>query len=185
MCRAYSLGERLEPSAGKARVTVTFAVGGAGAQTEIGQMLALSLRPGILEGRFRLILVAGVNRAVQRVFREAVARAGLESALGEGVVIVCEDSKHAYFDRFNALMRETDILWTKPSELSFYSGLGLPIVMARCGGSCGQRGPTPTPTSTSPLSTNAPIRSRVATTVKSCFIIVVISSLRIDHVPLC
>jgi hypothetical protein len=27
-------------------------------------------------------------------------------------------------------MRETDILWTKPSELSFYSGLGIPIVMA-------------------------------------------------------
>lgn len=27
-------------------------------------------------------------------------------------------------------MRETDILWTKPSELSFYSALGIPIVMA-------------------------------------------------------
>jgi hypothetical protein len=26
-------------------------------------------------------------------------------------------------------MRETDILWTKPSELSFYAGLGIPIVM--------------------------------------------------------
>ena len=37
----------------------------------------------------------------------------------------------AYFDRFNALMRETDILWTKPSELSFYSALGIPIVMAQ------------------------------------------------------
>ena len=27
-------------------------------------------------------------------------------------------------------MRTTDILWTKPSELSFYCGLGIPIVMA-------------------------------------------------------
>jgi hypothetical protein len=27
-------------------------------------------------------------------------------------------------------MRTTDILWTKPSELSFYSGLGIPIVMS-------------------------------------------------------
>ncbi|MHB8579749.1 MAG: DUF6938 domain-containing protein [Ignavibacteriaceae bacterium] len=26
-------------------------------------------------------------------------------------------------------MRTTDILWTKPSELSFYAGLGLPIIM--------------------------------------------------------
>lgn len=118
------------PSGGKARVTVGFAVGGAGAQIEIGLMLAQSLKPGILDGRFRLILFAGVNRLVERAFREFVSRIGLESALGDGVVIVCEDSKHDYFDRFNAAMREIDILWTKPSELSFYSALGIPIVMA-------------------------------------------------------
>ena len=45
-------------------------------------------------------------------------------------MIICEDHKPDYFERFNAAMRETDILWTKPSELSFYSGLGIPIVMA-------------------------------------------------------
>jgi len=27
-------------------------------------------------------------------------------------------------------LRKTDILWTKPSELSFYAGLGLPIIIA-------------------------------------------------------
>ena len=27
-------------------------------------------------------------------------------------------------------MRKTDILWTKPSELSFYAGLGIPIIVA-------------------------------------------------------
>jgi hypothetical protein len=32
-------------------------------------------------------------------------------------------------------MRKTDILWTKPSELSFYTGLGLPIIMAPTVGS--------------------------------------------------
>src|SRR5262249_13802406 len=111
-------------------VTVTFAVGGAGAQVEIGLMLAKALKPGIVDGRFRLILIAGVNRIVERGFREYVARIGLESALGSGVLIVRENDRPAYFDRFNALMRETDILWTKPSELSFYSALGIPIVMA-------------------------------------------------------
>ena len=124
------LGAGPTPSGGKARVTVTFAVGGAGAQIEIGLMLAQSLKPGILDGRFRLILVAGVNRLVERAFREVLIRIGLESALGEGVVILCEDRKPDYFERFNAAMRETDILWTKPSELSFYSALGIPIVMA-------------------------------------------------------
>jgi hypothetical protein len=30
----------------------------------------------------------------------------------------------------NQTLRTTDILWSKPSELSFYSALGLPFVMA-------------------------------------------------------
>ncbi len=124
------LGERPEPSAWKQRVTVTFAVGGAGAQVEIGMMLAQGLKAGILDGRFRLVLVAGVNVMVEKLLREFVTRIGLEGALGDCIVIVRENDKPAYFDRFNALMRETDILWTKPSELSFYSALGIPIVMA-------------------------------------------------------
>ncbi len=124
------LGARPEPSGWRERVTVTFAVGGAGAQVEIGMMLIEGLKSAVLERRFRLILVAGVNRVVEKLFQETVFRAGLETALGEGVLIVREDDKAAYFDRFNALMRETDVLWTKPSELSFYSALGIPIVMA-------------------------------------------------------
>ena len=35
-----------------------------------------------------------------------------------------------YFNTFNETLRETDILWTKPSELSFYAGLGIPIIIA-------------------------------------------------------
>lgn len=124
------LGDRPEPSDGEGRVTVAFAVGGAGAQVEIGLVLAQALKRGILDRQFRLVLIAGVNRVVEKVFHEFVSRIGLESELGDGVVIVREDTRPAYFDRFNALMRETDILWTKPSELSFYSALGIPIVMA-------------------------------------------------------
>jgi len=124
------LGAKPEVSHGKARVTVVFAIGGAGAQVDIAFVLAQALKPGILDGRFRLVLVAGVNRVVEAALHEFAVRTGLASALGDGLVIVREDTKRAYFDRFNALMRETDILWTKPSELSFYSALGIPIVMA-------------------------------------------------------
>ena len=35
-----------------------------------------------------------------------------------------------YFRKFNQALKKTDILWTKPSELSFYSALGLPIIIA-------------------------------------------------------
>jgi len=124
------LGAAPSVSNGEGRVTVTFAVGGAGAQTEIGMALLRSLKPGILTGSWRLILIAGVNRVIETMFREAAVRAGLQSTLGDGVVIVCEPTKTEYFVRFNAAMRETDILWTKPSELSFYTGLGLPLVIA-------------------------------------------------------
>jgi hypothetical protein len=93
-------------------------------------MLLKSLKPGIHDGRFRLILSAGVNRLVEKVFRDYVNRVGLGPQLGDGVVILWADRKPDYFDRFNAAMREADILWTKPSELSFYSALGIPIVMA-------------------------------------------------------
>ena len=124
------LGARPEVSHGKARVTVVFAIGGAGAQVDIALVLAQALKPGILDGRFRLVLVAGVNRVVEKMLHEFAVRTGLTDALGDGLLIVREENKRAYFDRFNALMRETDILWTKPSELSFYSALGIPIVMA-------------------------------------------------------
>jgi len=123
------------PIGAKSRVTVTFSIGGAGAQTEIGMALARGLAPGIRDGRFRLVLVAGVHPAIERRFREFVERVGLSPELGDGLMIVREETKPVYFDRFNALMRETDILWTKPSELSFYSGLGIPIVMAPALGS--------------------------------------------------
>ena len=118
------------PSCSPEPVTITFAVGGAGAQIEIGQQLALSLKDGILDGRFKLILVAGVNRSVERVFADYLLHIGLFPRNANGVEIICEDTRSAYFERFNRAMRTTDILWTKPSELSFYSALGIPIVMA-------------------------------------------------------
>ena len=40
-----------------------------------------------------------------------------------------------YFDQFNRSLHGTDVLWTKPSELSFYCALGIPIVMSQVIGS--------------------------------------------------
>ena len=44
--------------------------------------------------------------------------------------ILFERDKQEYFRKFNLWLRRTDILWTKPSELSFYCALGLPIIIA-------------------------------------------------------
>src|SRR5690606_10335393 len=35
-----------------------------------------------------------------------------------------------YCSNFNRLMARTELLWTKPTELSFYCGLGIPVIIA-------------------------------------------------------
>ncbi len=111
--------------------TLTFAVGGAGAQAELAQQFLPGMRGPIEEGKLRLVLVAGVRTAVEARFREEIQLAGLEGSLGQGLEILRADSLEEYFERFDALMARTDALWTKPSELSFYAALGLPLVFAR------------------------------------------------------
>ncbi len=108
-------------------LTITYAVGGAGAQKEFGGRLVRSLERKLREGTVRINLVAGVRREVKDYFD----RVRDESGQTEGAVrIVYSESMEGYFEKFNGLMHDTDILWTKPSELSFYSALGIPIIMS-------------------------------------------------------
>ncbi|MGE5234854.1 MAG: DUF6938 domain-containing protein, partial [Acidobacteriota bacterium] len=109
---------------------VTFAVGGAGAQVQIARALLFSLRQPILDRRLRLALVAGVRAEVARRFHGWVADERLDECLGDGVEIVHETSFPSYYRTFNGLLARTDVLWTKPSELVFYGGLGIPLVFA-------------------------------------------------------
>lgn len=112
-------------------ISLTFAIGGAGAQREIGIIIAKSLSQDILDGRISLNLVAGTRPEVAEYFRVELMKLGLASALKSGGVrIILAESRAAYFAAFTRLMQETDILWTKPSELAFYTGLGIPIIIA-------------------------------------------------------
>ena len=106
---------------------VTYTVGGAGAQAELARRLLLGLRPLLQAGDLRLSLVAGVRADVAERFAEWTREAGLE---GAPVEVVLEPSLGDYFRRFNRLLAETDLLWTKPSELSFFAALGLPLLVA-------------------------------------------------------
>ena len=117
-------------------ISLTFAIGGAGAQRELAAIVLKSLRIALLNGDLRLNLVAGTRPEVATYFRQQIMTLGLAAALKSGSIrIVLADTRPAYFAAFTALMRETDILWTKPSELAFYTGLGLPIIMAPTVGS--------------------------------------------------
>jgi hypothetical protein len=74
--------------------------------------------------------VAGRRREIAERFAEWVGEAGLEPEIGRGISILHEPDLLRYFDRFDALLARTDALWTKPSELSFYAALGIPLILS-------------------------------------------------------
>ncbi len=109
---------------------LTFAVGGAGAQSELARAFLPGFRRLLDEGRLEVALVAGLRPEVEARFREAVHAARLEGHLGRALTILRAPTFGEYYARFNALLARTDVLWTKPSELTFYAALGLPLVCA-------------------------------------------------------
>ncbi len=113
-------------------LTIMFSVGGAGAQKEIGIDLVKSLRERIRDGKVRVILSAGAGRGSADIFERELKAMGFAAPFDgkEGVEVLWAIGLGDYFAKFNTALRETDILWTKPSELSFYCALGIPIIMA-------------------------------------------------------
>jgi len=107
-------------------LTIMFSIGGAGAQKEIGLKVINSLRDKIKNNKLRMIIAVGIRRELTKYFIDNIK--GLK--LDEWVHILYAKTINEYFERFNQVLRETDILWTKPSELSFYAGLGIPIIIA-------------------------------------------------------
>lgn len=126
----YHIGKKFIPPKATHPLTLTFAVGGAGAQSDIGVHILESLRQKILIGAIRVIVVAGTRKEVREEYTKLAADLKIKKCLGTSLRILFEETKEDYFVSFDAALRTTDILWTKPSELSFYTALGLPIVMA-------------------------------------------------------
>lgn len=111
-------------------LTLTFAVGGAGAQKEIGAEILQSMKEKIKKRQIRLNLIAGIREEIRDYFLALIKQHDLTDELGIGVNVIYSNQMNKYFQRFNLVLRTTDILWTKPSELSFYAGLGLPVIIA-------------------------------------------------------
>lgn len=117
-------------SRNKHPLTLTFAVGGAGAQRKIGLQILKSLRKKLLAQEINLNLVAGTRRDVFEYFKNYINELGMSKILGKNLSIIFSVEKEDYFKQFNRLLVSTDILWTKPSELVFYTALGIPIIIA-------------------------------------------------------
>jgi hypothetical protein len=111
------------------RVWIMFAIGGAGAQRQLAATVLKSLSVHIKTGRLGMYLVAGIHNDVERFFMGQIKKLHLEDFCDKGIKIISAEEKLDYFSKFNIALQETDVLWTKPSELSFYSALGMPIII--------------------------------------------------------
>ena len=111
-------------------LTIMFSVGGAGAQKEIAIKIVKSLRERIKRGEIKIILSAGIREKVKEYFEKEIGQELFLTNLDQNVEILYQEKIENYFKEFNQKLRKTDILWTKPSELSFYAALGLPIIIA-------------------------------------------------------
>jgi len=107
-------------------LTIMFSIGGAGAQKEICVNAINSLKKEIKNNKLRFIISVGTHTYLKKYFAENINSLKLNG----WVHLLSENTIEEYFKTFNEALRETDILWTKPSELSFYAGLGIPIIIA-------------------------------------------------------
>ncbi len=126
---SFHLGPNIQ-SFRKRLFTITFAIGGAGAQSDIGMKLIKSFRDKLLEKEIAINISVGVRKNLQVLFQDYAKELGLSDCLDRNLRIIYHPNKFLYFEGFNELLRTTDILWTKPSELTFYCGLGIPIIIA-------------------------------------------------------
>ncbi|MCX6759908.1 MAG: hypothetical protein NTW46_01010, partial [Candidatus Nealsonbacteria bacterium] len=111
-------------------LTLLFSIGGAGAQKEIVISFLKGLKEKIKDKEIKVILSAGTRPDVIAYFLRRIENIGLKRNVNKNIEIIYEQSVDAFFAKFNKKLKETDILWTKPSELSFYAGLGIPIIIA-------------------------------------------------------
>jgi hypothetical protein len=109
--------------------TLAFAVGGAGAQREMAEPILKAMASKIKSGQARVILIAGNRPEVAAYFTDVIKKSKL-SGYGKDVQVLLGKDKQDYFDKLNEALHTIDVLWTKPSELSFYSALGIPIIIA-------------------------------------------------------
>lgn len=110
--------------------TVTYAIGGAGAQKELAIEIIKSLREKIESKELILNIVVGIKLELKMFFEKEIKEIGMQEFIGTGINIIFAFDKKTLFEITNKILRTTDILWTKPSEMSFYTALGIPIIIA-------------------------------------------------------
>ncbi|MGQ9496018.1 MAG: hypothetical protein ACUVRY_07175 [Thermoanaerobaculaceae bacterium] len=109
---------------------LTFAVGGAGSQHHLALPIIRSVARAVQQGQLALALVAGTREEIAEDFSLWLESCGLGDGTEDAARVVWAANLEEYFEAFNRLLLQTDILWTKPSELTFYAALGIPLIFS-------------------------------------------------------
>ncbi|MDD3032546.1 MAG: hypothetical protein PHX52_01560 [Candidatus Pacebacteria bacterium] len=117
----HKLGEI--PKKSNHPLTIMYSIGGAGAQVPMAIKVAKALKDRLKKGKVKLIFSAGTRKEVKDYFEKHTK--GIDN-----IEIIYEKDFESYYNSFNKALRTTDLLWTKPSELSFYAMLAIPIIIA-------------------------------------------------------
>lgn len=112
-------------------VRIMFAIGGAGAQADVVEEYLEALQGRIWAGRMQVCLAAGIRKDVALRFERLLARLRLSEGVGRDAHVLHAPDFRSYYEAFNRALAHTDVLWTKPSELCFYAGLGLALVLSK------------------------------------------------------
>lgn len=109
-----------------APLTVMFPFSGAGAYSNVLAELVKSMLDHLREGSLRLIVSCGDNEHALGNAENLLVNYGLEES--EYTEIIFDRDLFESFDKFNRALESTDVIITKPSEMVFYAGLGIPMV---------------------------------------------------------
>ncbi len=123
------------PSNSDHPLTIMFSVGGAGVQAKLGVALMVKLRDMLIKGELKLIISVGIRRGLRDYYLYWMDRLGMRDMLNYSISLIFSEDPESYMRDFNSALRKSDILWTKPSELSFYAALGIPIIASEPVGS--------------------------------------------------
>jgi hypothetical protein len=111
----------------KTTLRVVFAIGGAGAQIDIAFEAAQSLELQIQSEEIEFILLVPYQQKLQKRVIEFKEKFFCKSNFFN---VISPSNQTEYFSKFTEIIATADVLWTKPSELSFYSALGIPIIIS-------------------------------------------------------
>ncbi len=118
------------PAKSNHKLTIMFSIGGAGAQKERVIQIIKSLLYLLENNSLDFIIGCGSKEEVKQYFLSQLLKLRLGFNIDKNIFLIYHPSTEKYFELFNSYLNQTDILWTKPSELSFYAGLGIPIIIA-------------------------------------------------------